>query len=197
VPILLSSPADNPPITELSLNALVERSRSGDVEAFNTLIDHFYRATLLLADRMLRDREAAQDATQEIFIKAWRHLPQFKGAALFSTWLHAIAVNHCITAARSLSRQSDKVRSLDREEGKAFSAPPSLPDATNWELHWAVRDAIGRLPEKLRLVLMLYYYAGYSIREIAAGLNLPRSTVHSRLDSALTRLGKTLERRNP
>jgi RNA polymerase sigma-70 factor (ECF subfamily) len=172
----------------------VARSRSGDVEAFNFLMDRYYEVTLLLACRLLGDREAAQDATQEIFIKAWRNLSKFRGASQFSTWLHAIAANHCITAAKRLSRQARRTRSLE-EIDVAPPDPSRPPDDGNWELHWAVREATAKLPEKLRLVLILHYFAGYSIREIAAGLDLPRSTVHSRLDSALARLGQSLERR--
>src|SRR4051812_26601572 len=82
------------------LDDLVRRSRSGDLEAFDDLVGRFYTVTFGLACRMLYDREAAADAVQEVFIKAWRNLPRFRSASRFSTWIHTIAVNHCLDTAR-------------------------------------------------------------------------------------------------
>jgi RNA polymerase sigma-70 factor (ECF subfamily) len=179
------------------LDDLVRRSRAGDLDAFDALVERFRGVTFGLAYRILRDYETATDATQEIFIKAWRNLPRFRGAAKFTTWLHSIAVNHCLDVARQHARRGGVFQPLledGRETPEAGERWERLPAQTrDWDLSIALRDALSRLPEKLRVVIALHYYSDYTLKEIGEMLDLPQGTVYSRLRKALSSLERALE----
>jgi RNA polymerase sigma-70 factor (ECF subfamily) len=179
------------------LDELVRRSRAGDLDAFDALVERFRGVTFGLAYRILRDYETATDATQEIFIKAWRNLHRFRGAAKFTTWLHSIAVNHCLDVARRQARQNEYFQTAlpedkpDATEGlERWDNVPAL--AHDWDLHLALREALRKLPEKLRVVVTLYYYADCTLKEIGEMLNLPQGTVYSRLRAALSSLEREM-----
>jgi RNA polymerase sigma-70 factor (ECF subfamily) len=179
------------------LNDLVHRSRTGDLDAFDRLIEQYYGLTYRLAYRIIGDQTAAEDATQEIFIKAWRNMARFQGAARFSTWLHSIAVNHCLDASRRRNRDASRLDTspLENEDlypalGNGAVSSPSPSD--QWNLSLTLRDAIRKLPEKLRVVVTLRYYMDYSVSDVAAALDLPPNTVRSRLYLAMKRLRTVL-----
>ncbi|MBW3622820.1 MAG: RNA polymerase sigma factor [Armatimonadetes bacterium] len=184
-------------LNENDLDDLLLQSRSGDLQAFNRLVEFYYDKTFYLAYRILGRREVAEDATQEIFFKAWRHLSRFRGAARFSTWLHSIAVHHCLDEARRQSREAARVDSnLDErwEENRMQFSSLSQVDRgmRDWDRRLTLHDAIAKLPEKLRLVVTLRYYGEYSADEVAGILDLPPNTVRSRLYLAMHRLRRDL-----
>jgi len=177
-----------------SLEDLVRRSRAGDAGAFNEIVEQFYGVTYGMAYRMLGNREAAEDATQEVFLKAWRHLSGFRGASRFSTWLHSIAVNECLGHARKRKREHETFQPVALDEWlEGASGPNQVEDrqsfnAENWALNLALQDAVRRLPEHQRVPLALRYYGHLSVEEIAEVLGLNSRTVRSRLHLALKQL---------
>jgi RNA polymerase sigma-70 factor (ECF subfamily) len=199
--MMFSSPsmAQEIPLPPRDLDDLVRRSRNGDRAAFNALVRQFHGNTYRLACRMLRDREAAEDATQEIFLKAWENLHRFRGAARFSTWLHSIAVNQCLDAARRQTREALRSQSLFLESGeeREATAPPGpiASQSVSWGTSLVIQEALSKLPEKLLTVVALHYYGGYSVTDIAAALHLPARTVRHQLATAMDRLQRTLGNR--
>jgi RNA polymerase sigma-70 factor (ECF subfamily) len=183
----------SPPLDASELNDLVLRSRNGDLESFDRLVGEYYGLTYRLAYRIIGDQSAAEDATQEIFIKAWRNMSRFREAARFSTWLHSIAVNHCLDASRQRRREESRIHPsapMDAEESPRIIGASSPDD--QWSLSLTLRDAIRRLPEKLRVAVTLRYYMEYSVNDIAAALDLPPNTVRSRIYLAMKRLKTVL-----
>ena len=181
---------------DVDLEEAVFRSRRGDPDSFDALVAHHYGVIFGLAYRMLGSREAAEDATQEVFIKAWDRLPQFRGASRFSTWLYAIAVHHCLNAARKRTRESAHCQTVSLEETREFDEVPArVPDVRHdrWDLDLLIWEAIQKLPEKLRIVVVLHYFAAYSPDDMAHALQLPANTVRSRLRLAKERLRRDLE----
>ena len=178
---------------DVHLDELVRRSREGDLEAFDALVGRYYRMVFGIAYRMLHGREEAEDATQEIFIKAWRNLSRFRNASRFTTWLHSIAVRHCLDVARKRSREAARTEPAPPEEGadldrSAERDPSMVPGSAQWNLCRSVQDAVERLPEDQKVVVILHYLAGYSVEEIASSLNLHPNTIYSRLNKSLSRL---------
>jgi RNA polymerase sigma-70 factor (ECF subfamily) len=174
------------------LEDLIQRSRSGDSEAFNEIVRRYYAVTYGMAYRMLGVREEAEDATQEIFFLAWKHLQKFRGTARFSTWLHSIAVNHCLNVSRKRKREA-AYRENRSDTDEAFQDRVILLNSYNfdpgqWALNQAIQDALLRLPESLRTVLALRYYSEYSVEEIGQALNLNPRTVRSRIFLGIKRL---------
>lgn len=190
--------------TELSqqeIEAIVERAKDGDREAFGLLVEEYKDKIYNYVSRMLSDPYEAEDVTQEAFLRAYRSLPRFRGASSFHTWLYRIASNLAIDVVRKRKR-SEPTFSLDEplesEEGEyereiADDVGGPEDSATTRETRVAVRRAIMELPEKLREVMILYELQGETYEDIAEILDVPLGTVKSRLFNARNRLKEMLE----
>ena len=154
-------------------------------EAIALLLPAFRRKIFGLAYSFLRDREAAEDVTQEVFIKVWRALPGFDGRASMSTWIYTIARNTSLSALRARRSQSSL---SDPEVLAAVEAthPVSSGDATAERT--AILRLVDQLPTKLRQVVMLFYMEAQSHEEVAAMLAMPVGTVKTLLHRARARL---------
>ena len=177
---------------------LVERAIAGDGEAFGEIVRRWERRIFALAYGILGREEDARDATQETFIAAFRNLSGFRGEAKVSSWLHRIAVNQCITRQRRAKVRGET--SLDgaaEESGAQFAAPAHESPARlteGRERTAAVRRAVAALPPELREVLVLKEFEELTFQQIADALNVPLSTVKSRLYTALKQLRLRLEK---
>ena len=133
----------------------------------------------------LGDLQLAQDAFQETFVKAWKGLDAFRGDSSPKTWLSHIAVNTCHDMLRSGWFGMLK-RSKPIEEIAELALPTPDPEAA------AVREATLRLSSRYREVIVLYYYQGMQISQIAQTLSLPENTVSTRLRRARAQLKRML-----
>src|ERR1043165_1072601 len=175
---------------------IVERALTGDAEAFGELVRRWERRIFALTYGMLGREEDARDATQETFLAAFRNLRGFRGEAKVSSWLHRIAVNQCISRQRRAKVRSESA--LDEEnEATSFATPFSESPARVVEGRQetlAVRRAINSLPLELRQVVVMKEFEELTFREIADALDLPLSTVKSRLYTALKQLQLRLQK---
>lgn len=177
---------------------IIERALTGDADAFGELVRRWERRIFALSYGMLGREEDARDATQETFMAAFRNLRGFRGEAKVSSWLHRIAVNQCITRQRRAKVRSETA--LDDEQEKnagsfatssAFS-PSRLVEKR--QVARAVRLAVNSLPVELRQVIVMKEFEELTFKEIAETLDLPLSTVKSRLYTALKQLQMRLEK---
>jgi RNA polymerase sigma-70 factor, ECF subfamily len=177
---------------------IVERALTGDAEAFGEIVRRWERRIFALTYGMLGREEDARDATQETFLAAFRNLRGFRGEAKVSSWLHRIAVNQCISRQRRSKVRSELA--LDDEQEKhagSFATPVSHSPARFAEGQQetlAVRRAINGLPIELRQVVVMKEFEELTFREIADALDLPLSTVKSRLYTALKQLQLRLQK---
>jgi RNA polymerase sigma-70 factor, ECF subfamily len=177
---------------------IVERALTGDAEAFGEIVRRWERRIFALTYGMLGREEDARDATQETFLAAFRNLRGFRGEAKVSSWLHRIAVNQCITRQRRAKIRSESA--LDEEHdanGDGFVTPLSHSPARVAEGRQeteAVRRAVNSLPNELRQVVVMKEFEELTFREIADALDLPLSTVKSRLYTALKQLQMRLQK---
>lgn len=184
--------------TATSDEQIVERALTGDADAFGEIVRRWERRIFALAYGMLGREEDARDATQETFLAAFRNLRGFRGEAKVSSWLHRIAVNQCITRQRRAKVRNEAA--LDDETEKdagSFAAPlEESPSNTveNLERTVAVRRAVNSLPLDLRQVIVMKEFEELTFREIADALDLPLSTVKSRLYTALRQLQMRLQK---
>lgn len=149
------------------------------------LIDQHGDGILRLCLIYMGDRQLAEDAFQETFLKAWKHLPDFRGEASPKTWLTRIAVNTCRSMLRAGWFRLWK-RTQDVEELLDVSAPEAARDLD-------LTRELCALPGKYREVILLYYYENMNMREIAELLHLPANTVSTRLRAARKLLHTALE----
>jgi RNA polymerase sigma-70 factor, ECF subfamily len=169
---------------------LIQRSQAGDQKAFAALFEQYKNLVYKTAYLMLDHVEEAEDALQEVFIRVYDALPTFdpaKGA--FTTWLYRITTNHCLNRLR---QQNEVVRPLSElPAGLLADSAPALERQVAEQL--MMRQALNQLSHKLRITVILRYYAGLSYAEIAEVLAIPVGTVKSRLYQALKQLEETLE----
>jgi RNA polymerase sigma-70 factor (ECF subfamily) len=178
---------------------LVERALAGDGDAFGEVVRRWERKIYALAYGITGSVEDARDATQETFIAAYRNLPRFRGEAQVSSWLHRIAVNQCITRQRRARVRAETGLDDEVEAGReqflstgADSSPAHASESKQRAV--AVRRAVASLPEELREVVLMKEFEELTFQEIADALQIPLSTVKSRLYTALRQLRLKLER---
>ncbi len=173
---------------------LIERTRNGDEAAFEALVLRHQDRVFNICRYMLGERDA-DDAAQDTFIKAYRSLGSFTPSPGFSAWISRIAVNTCIDYRR---RPSNLSLSATTPEGEEYTrdlpsgAPGPERSLESKRAGIAVADALGRLPDKLRAVVVLSEIEGFSYEEIAAQLEIPVGTVKSRLSRAREELKRLL-----
>lgn len=170
---------------------LVERTKQGDVKAFEMLVVKYQRRIERLIGRMVRDVDLVEDIAQETFIRAYRALPQFRGESAFYTWLYRIAVNTAKKALVDLKRDPLVTQSAQTtyDDGDETSrAENELTDGetpesllASKEVAAAVNAAIGALSEDLRQAIVLREIEGLSYEEISTVMNCPIGTVRSRI----------------
>ncbi len=166
-------------------SALVSRAATGDLDAFNTLVDLHQRAIYNLCFRMLGSRMPAEDATQDALVSAFRGLARFKGGS-FRAWLSRIAANACTDELRRRGRRP--AVSLDAAPPGSESAvdvadagpgPETL--AMQSEQERTVREALLLLPPDQRLAVIMCDMQGCSYEEIAETMRTSIGTVKSRI----------------
>lgn len=161
--------------------------RSGSRDAAGQLIELHYAKVYRFLFHLTRDSNAAADLTQETFRVAWERLATFQGQASFSTWLHRIAYRKHIDAARTASRDILKHQG-NRPSPILQQDPTPLSQAMRAESAEELYAAVQRLGDDERLVIMLRYFQGMRLREIALVAGQPEGTVKWRHATALRRL---------
>jgi len=180
---------------------LIGRCRGGDLEAFNALVAAYQDRVYNLCLRMLGSQQAAEDATQETFISAYRNLERVRGASV-RPWLFRIAANVSIDELRRRKRQAHV--SLDaplRQDGEERSLDVADPTpgpeqfALRGELKLAISVELQRLPADQRLAVVLCDVEGLSYEEIAEAMGSSVGTVKSRISRGRARLREALRAR--
>lgn len=183
-------------LEQLGDDALAERARGGELDAFNVLVRRYQRRVFGLCLGMLRTPAAAEDAAQDAMIAAWRGLDSYRGGN-FAAWLLRIAGNGCRDELRRRKRRpSASLDELIEEHGDAWSPPdeartPELA-ALDSESRRVLSAALDRLPEEQRLTVLFCDAQGLSYREIADAMGTSIGTVKSRLNRGRARMRQLL-----
>jgi len=171
---------------------LLERLRAGDARAFEELVIAYQHRVFGVALRMLGSRAEAEEIAQEVFLRAYRAIGEFRGEARLGTWLYGIASRLCLNRLASPDRRL--ARGDEALADVAAPTPDAASAAERAERDAALRAAIAGLPEDRRLVLVLRDVEGLSYEEIAETLAIDPGTVRSRLHRARLQLKEKLER---
>lgn len=160
-----------------------------DEDAFTKLIDEYGQQVYNIALFTVQDEMYAEDITQEVFIKIYRKIGDYRGDAKLSTWIYRITKNTCFN---HLKREK-KYREMD-EISTHFSdyTTPETEFLQN-EKYIQVRNAVGTLPEDQRMAISLYYFHNRSYIEIADIMNIPLNTLKSHIHRAKQTLKNILK----
>lgn len=161
---------------------IVGRARAGDLEAFEELVRSHQADVYRLALHLVRDRQTAEDVTQEAFLLAFRSLPRFRGGSKFSTWLYRIARNCAVDAIRRRERRKRLERTAVEE---SLPADPSL--------RAALEAAVDGLPRELRESFVVIEIFGLRYAEASAVLGVLPGTLKSRMHRARRLLMEALD----
>lgn len=155
--------------------AEVLRARRGDAAAFDRLVARYYRRVYTLCLSLLEDPAEAEDATQEAFWRAYRHLQRYDPTRPFRTWLLSIAAHHAIDRLRRRKPRAPWNEALPAQD------PSPEERLLAQEEQERIRRLVGQLPPLERALVLLRYWEGASYREMAQALSLSESAVKSRL----------------
>ena len=158
---------------------LVERAQQGDHDAFATLAGDAIARLDAAARLILRDHELARDAVQEALVRCWPDLPTLRDVERFDAWLHRLLVNACFDLVRKRRRRPVEVELI----------PLSGPSTVDFSAGVVDRDLLDRALRALepdwRAIVVLHYYLGMPLPEVAGILGIPLGTAKSRLHRSI------------
>jgi RNA polymerase sigma-70 factor (ECF subfamily) len=179
-------------LNQLVDGELIKRVRRGDLEGLGVLYERHRLQVFRVALAITRDREAAEDVLQEVFLRVNRYAARIDTDLPLMPWLYRVTVNLSCTAVRRPGRWQVSLEDfIDRLIAPVQNSPEPCAEVS--EVRRAVQDAIDRLPEPHRVVVVLYYLAECNLKEIADILSCPVGTVKSRLHYARENLRAALE----
>ena len=195
------------PETNASLEATADRDRrlvaravAGDRHAYGELVELYQKRVYSVAFGILRNRDDAWDISQEAFVKAYRNLERFQGQSAFYTWIYRITYNLAIDHYRSKGRRDvtrveepgQMEQALQNQGKPTFNVDPSeMTDRA--ELSRVLHEAMSKLSEKHRAIIVLREVEGLSYEEISSILGIKKGTVMSRLFHARKNLQSLLQ----
>lgn len=182
---------------------LVRRFQGGDRAAFSDIVQRYQDRVFTLSLRWMGDRQIAEEVAQDVFVALYRSLDRFRGESRLSTWIFRVTVNHCKN--RRLYRKRRKMQQHEplegtrsEDEGPVRQLPADGP-GTDRMVHMSeaerlLQEALERLDESHRTIVVLRDVEDLSYEEIAQILELPKGTVKSRLHRARAELARVLSR---
>ena len=181
----------------VSDSELIERIRGGEKHIYASLIDRHKDQAMTLAMRILKNREDAEEAAQDAFVRAYYALGKFEGASSFSTWLYRIVYNVCLTR---VSRRREEILQIeyddeiDHKERASATWWSSLASLEQKDMISVIKGIIDAMPAKYSSILSLFYFQELTYEEIVEVTRLPLGTVKVQLFRARTMLHRQLEK---
>lgn len=164
---------------------LVEKAKNGNAQAFNELIEENKLKMYKTARAILKNEEDICDAIQETLISAYKNINKLQENKYFSTWIIRILINKCY----DIISKNKKI-----ENFTDISAAEEVKVYDNYDSESIVNKVLNEIDEELKVVTVLYYYDGFSVKEISEMLKIPEGTVKSRLSRARDKLYILLKR---
>lgn len=169
----------------------ITQAKQGSQTAFHQLYQMHHRHVYALCWRMLADKESAQDVCQEVFVVLWQKINNFRGESKFSTWLHSVTSNVVLSHIRKQKNWLQRIFSIEEQANNSLPAEASvlLDDSSELE---ELDKYIAQLPERARLVFVLFAVEGYRHEEIANMLHMAVGSSKSQYHRAKSLLQQSL-----
>ena len=171
------------------INLIIE----GDTHAFAVLVDRYKNLVFTLSFKMLQNREEAEEASQDAFIKVYRSLPKFKSESKFSTWLYKITYNTCLDRLRSKKRTTQIVSVDDFGEKEVRTLINVLDTIEERERKQMIQNCLNLLPGEDSFLLTLYYFQENSLKEISKIMGINENNMKIKLFRSRIKLAGILK----
>ena len=171
---------------------IIEQVLRGDVAAFSLIVEQYKKMVFTLALNILKNREDAEEATQDTFFKAYQSLAGFKGESSVSTWLYRIVYHTSISMLRKRKETTVDLEGLDRMPTNFSTQPQNGQRLEIQDRKRMLKDALMQLEEDDAFVVLLFYYKEQSVEEIAAITSLSISNVKVKLHRSRKKLQEIL-----
>lgn len=173
---------------------IIERILSGDTNSFSLLVDRYKDLVFLLALRMLKNREEAEEVAQDSFVKTFQSLNKFRGDSKFSTWVYRITYNTCLDRLKKYKNDFHMVR-IDRfTPSQIKTLDSALDDMEVQEQSRAIRDCLEVLPGEDGFLLTLFYFDERSLAEISKIVGLTETNIKVKLFRGRKKLAAILKK---
>ncbi|OUR95599.1 RNA polymerase [Flavobacteriales bacterium 34_180_T64] len=167
----------------------------GDTNAFSVLVDRYKDLVFTLAIRMLKNREEAEEVSQDTFIKAYKSLAKFKGDSKFSTWIYKVAYHTCLDRIKKNKRAQNVVAIDEFTERHIKTMDNALNDMVQEEHEQTIQDCIALLPGDDSFLLTLYYFEELSLDEISKIVGITANNVKVKIFRSRKKLATILKER--
>ncbi len=175
--------------------SIINQIIGGDTQAFSVLVDVYKDLVFTLAIRMLKNREEAEEVSQDTFIKIYKALPKFKGESKLSTWIYKVAYNTCLDQIKKNNRRYDEVAIDSFSENQIKTLDNALDALEEKEQQQTIQDCLQQLTSKDSFLLTLFYFEELSLEEISKVVNMEANTVKVNIHRARKRLGNILKQK--
>jgi RNA polymerase sigma-70 factor (ECF subfamily) len=174
---------------------LISKILDGDTDVFAVLVDRYKDLVFTLALRMLKNREEAEEVSQDTFIKTFKSLSKFKGDSKFSTWIYKITYNTCLDRIKKISRTYNTVTIDEFTEHQVKTIDNALDNMEQEERKQKIQDCLQLLPSEDSFLLTLFYFEELSLDEISKTIGLTTNNVKVKLFRSRKKLSKILKER--
>jgi len=174
---------------QITINQIIE----GDTNAFAVLVDHYKDLVFSLALRMLKNREEAEEVSQDTFIKVYKKLNKFKGDSKFSTWIYKVTYNTCLDRIKKLKRTENTVTIDEFTEHQIKTIDNALVAMEVEEKKQAIQKCLDLLPNEDSFLLTLYYFEELSLDEISKIVGIKTNTIKVKLFRSRKKLATILK----
>jgi len=172
----------------------INKILNGDTNAFTVLVDRYKDLVFTLALRMVKNREEAEEVSQDTFIKVYNSLNRFKGDSKFSTWIYRVAYNTCLDRLKKNKRQEYTVAIDEYTEHQVKTLENALDALEEQEKQLAIKKCLEMLPSEDSFILTLYYFEELSLDEISKITGLKPNNVKVKLFRSRKKLATILKK---
>lgn len=174
---------------------IINQIINGDTNAFSVLVDRYKDLVFTLALRMLKNREEAEEVSQDAFIKAYRSLPRFKGQSKFSTWIYRVAYNTCLDRLKKNKKHLSDVAIDEFTQHQIKTLDNALDNMEQQEYNQTIQDCLNLLPGDDNFLLTLYYFEEHSLEEISKIVGISVNNAKVKIFRSRKKLAAILKQR--
>jgi len=168
---------------------------NGDTNAFNVLVERYKDLVFTLSLRMLKNREEAEEVSQDTFIKVYKSLNKFKGDSKFSTWIYKIAYRTSLDRIKKNKKHLNDIAIDEFTEHQLKTIDNALDNLEHKEREQAIQDCIALLPSDDSFLLTLYYFEDQTLEEISKTMGLSSNNIKVKLFRSRKKLASILKKR--